>query len=84
LLNVLESISQAGAGFSLSCRYLGRYHNTAWAADAYRLGGLAEFEQELIKARTGEGRRQGEGSRRAYGEVEQADGASEARGDCPA
>ena len=84
LLNALDTISRAGAGF--------RSLADTWADTTTPLGrlmltvldGLAEFERELIKARTGEGRRQGEGSRRAYGEVEQADGASEARGDCPA
>lgn len=56
LLNILDMIAKAGAGF----RSLG----DAWA-DATPphgglmltvLGGLAEFERELIRARTGEGR----------------------------
>jgi DNA invertase Pin-like site-specific DNA recombinase len=56
LLNVLDSISKAGAGF--------RSLADAWADTTTAhgrlmltvLGGLAEFERELIRARTGEGR----------------------------
>ena len=56
LLNTLDAITKAGAGFrSLADTWAdtttphGRLMLTV-------LGGLAEFEQELIKARTGEGR----------------------------
>lgn len=56
LLNVLDAIAKAGAGFkSLADTWAdtttphGRLMLTV-------LGGLAEFERELIKARTGEGR----------------------------
>ena len=56
LLNVLDTITKAGAGFkSLADTWAdtttphGRLMLTV-------LGGLAEFERELIKARTGEGR----------------------------
>jgi DNA invertase Pin-like site-specific DNA recombinase/predicted nucleotidyltransferase len=56
LLNILDKIAKAGAGF----RSLG----DAWADTTTPhgrlmltvLGGLAEFERELIRARTGEGR----------------------------
>jgi DNA invertase Pin-like site-specific DNA recombinase len=56
LLNVLDTIAKAGAGF--------RSLADAWADTTSAhgrlmvtiLGGLAEFERELIKARTGEGR----------------------------
>jgi DNA invertase Pin-like site-specific DNA recombinase len=56
LLNMLDTIAKAGAGF----RSLG----DAWADTTTPhgrlmltvLGGLAEFERELIRARTGEGR----------------------------
>src|SRR5271165_4046136 len=56
LLNTLDTIAKAGAGF----RSLG----DAWADTTTAhgrlmltvLGGLAEFERELIRARTGEGR----------------------------
>jgi len=56
LLNSLDTIAKAGAGF----RSLG----DAWADTTTPhgrlmltvLGGLAEFERELIRARTGEGR----------------------------
>jgi len=57
LLNVLDAVGKAGAGFkSLADTWAdttsphGRLMLTV-------LGGLAEFERELIKARTGEGRR---------------------------
>lgn len=56
LLNVLDQVTKAGAGFkSLADTWAdtttphGRLMLTV-------LGGLAEFERELIKARTGEGR----------------------------
>lgn len=56
LLNTLATIAEAGAGF----RSLG----DAWADTTTAhgrlmvtiLGGLAEFERELIRSRTGEGR----------------------------
>src|ERR1700677_3535778 len=56
LLNILDMVAKAGAGF----RSLG----DAWADTTTPhghlmltvLGGLAEFERELIRARTGEGR----------------------------
>ena len=56
LLNTLDEISKRGAGF--------RSLADAWADTTTPhgrlmltvLGGLAEFERELIKARTGEGR----------------------------
>lgn len=56
LLNTLDAIARAGAGF--------RSLNDAWADTTTPhgrlmltvLGGLAEFERDLIRARTGEGR----------------------------
>ncbi len=56
LLNTLDTIAKAGAGF--------RSLHDAWADTTTPhgrlmltvLGGLAEFERELIRARTGEGR----------------------------
>jgi DNA invertase Pin-like site-specific DNA recombinase len=56
LLNVLDTVKQAGAGF--------RSIKDSWADTTTAhgtlmltiLGGLAEFERSLIKARTGEGR----------------------------
>jgi DNA invertase Pin-like site-specific DNA recombinase len=56
LLNVLESVKQAGAGF--------RSLKDTWADTTTPhgqlmltiLGGLAEFERTLIRSRTGEGR----------------------------
>ena len=56
LLNILDTVAMAGAGFrSLGDTWAdtttphGRLMSTV-------LGGLAEFERELIRARTGEGR----------------------------
>jgi hypothetical protein len=59
-LNVLEAVKQAGAGF--------RSLKDAWCDTTTPhgvlmltvLGGLAEFERTLIKARTGEGRERAE------------------------
>jgi DNA invertase Pin-like site-specific DNA recombinase len=56
LLNILDTITKAGAGFKSLA--------DAWADTTTPhgrlmltvLGGLAEFERELIRARTGEGR----------------------------
>jgi DNA invertase Pin-like site-specific DNA recombinase len=61
LLNVLATISERGAGF--------RSIADAWADTTTAhgrlmltvLGGLAEFERELIKARTDEGRKRAQG-----------------------
>jgi DNA invertase Pin-like site-specific DNA recombinase len=57
LLNILDTVAKAGAGF--------RSIADAWADTTTPhgrlmltvLGGLAEFERELIRARTGEGRK---------------------------
>jgi DNA invertase Pin-like site-specific DNA recombinase len=57
LLNILDTVAKAGAGF--------RSLADAWADTTTLhgglmltvLGGLAEFERELIRARTGEGRK---------------------------
>jgi DNA invertase Pin-like site-specific DNA recombinase len=57
LLNILDQVAKAGAGF--------RSINDGWADTTTPhgrlmltvLGGLAEFERELIRARTGEGRK---------------------------
>jgi DNA invertase Pin-like site-specific DNA recombinase len=61
LLNVLATVSEKGAGF--------RSIADAWADTTTAhgrlmltvLGGLAEFERELIKARTDEGRKRAQG-----------------------
>jgi DNA invertase Pin-like site-specific DNA recombinase len=79
LLNVLDTISKAGAGFkSLADTWAdtttphGRLMLTV-------LGGLAEFERELIKARTGEGRRRAQG-RGVHGQTFGARSRSTAQG----
>jgi DNA invertase Pin-like site-specific DNA recombinase len=56
LLNVLDAIAKAGAGFK---SLADTWADTTTAHGRLMLtvlGGLAEFERELIKARTGEGR----------------------------
>jgi DNA invertase Pin-like site-specific DNA recombinase len=56
LLNVLDEISKAGAGFK---SLADTWADTTTAHGRLMLtilGGLAEFERELIRARTGEGR----------------------------
>jgi DNA invertase Pin-like site-specific DNA recombinase len=56
LLNILDTVAKAGAGF----RSLGDTGADTTAPHgrlmSIVLGGLAEFERELIRARTGEGR----------------------------
>ena len=67
LLNILDAIGKAGAGFkSLKDSWAdtttphGRLMLTV-------LGGLAEFERELIRARTGEGRKRAKASGVKFG-----------------
>jgi len=56
LLNLLDAIAKAGAGFrSLGDTWADTTTSHAGSTLAV-LGGLAEFERELIRARTGEGR----------------------------
>jgi DNA invertase Pin-like site-specific DNA recombinase len=60
LLNVLDTIAKAGAGFK---SLADTWADTTTAHGRLMLtvlGGLAEFEQELIKARTSEGRKRAE------------------------
>ena len=67
LLNVLATIAEKGAGF--------RSIANAWADTTTPhgrlmltvLGGLAEFERELIKARTDEGRRRAQARGTRFG-----------------
>jgi DNA invertase Pin-like site-specific DNA recombinase len=57
LLNVLDAIARSGAGFrSLADAWADTTTPHGWLM-LVSLGGLAEFERELIRARTGEGRR---------------------------
>jgi DNA invertase Pin-like site-specific DNA recombinase len=67
LLNILDTVARAGAGFkSLADTWAdtttphGRLMLTV-------LGGLAEFERELIRARTGEGRKRAQASGVRFG-----------------
>jgi DNA invertase Pin-like site-specific DNA recombinase len=67
LLNVLDTIAKAGAGF--------RSIADAWADTTTPhgrlmltvLGGLAEFERELIRARTDEGRKRAQARGQRFG-----------------
>ena len=61
LLNVLETISHR-SGLSLACRYLGRYNNTAWAADAHRARWPCRIRAGANQSPNRRGTRQGEGS----------------------
>lgn len=57
LLNILDTVAKAGAGFK---SLADTWADTTTAHGRLMLtilGGLAEFERELIKVRTGEGRR---------------------------
>jgi DNA invertase Pin-like site-specific DNA recombinase len=81
LLNTLATITGRGAGF--------RSLNDTWADTTTAhgrlmltvLGGLAEFERELICARTGEGRERAVGAGREDGAPPEAHRSPEARGD---
>ena len=59
LLNVMDAVGKAGAGFRSLADHCG-YKNPTWQLSVDRLGGLAEFERELIRARTDEGRSEGQ------------------------
>ena len=62
---MLDQITKAGAGFK---SLADSWADTTTAHGRLMLtvlGGLAEFERELIRARTGEGRKR-EGTRRAF------------------
>ena len=75
LLNILDEIANRGAGFK---SLADTWADTTTAHGRLMLtilGGLAEFERELIRARIGEGRTRGKGSGRPYGQTEQADAA---------
>ena len=67
LLNVLAEISKRGAGFK-SLRDVWADTTTAHGRLMLTiLGGLAEFERELIRARTGEGRKRAKASGVRFG-----------------
>jgi Resolvase, N terminal domain len=73
LLNVIEEVSKRGAGF--------RSLRDTWADTTSPhgrlmltvLGGLAEFERELIRARTGEGRKRAQERGVRFGRPRQAE-----------
>jgi DNA invertase Pin-like site-specific DNA recombinase len=79
LLNALDAIAKAGASFKSLA--------DVWADTTMMhgrlmltvLGGLAEFERELIRARTSEGR--SEGARHPHGAQTEINGSSASRGD---
>jgi DNA invertase Pin-like site-specific DNA recombinase len=56
LLNVLANVAEKGAGFRSLADSWCDTHSAHGRLMLTILGGLAEFERELIKARTGEGR----------------------------
>jgi DNA invertase Pin-like site-specific DNA recombinase len=80
LLNVIAAITERGAGF--------KSLKDAWADTTSAhgrlmltvLGGLAEFERELIRARTGEGRKRAKERGRSVRTAAQDDAASAAGG----
>jgi DNA invertase Pin-like site-specific DNA recombinase len=83
LLNVLATISDRGAGF--------RSLANTWADTTTAhgrlmltvLGGLAEFERELIKARTGEGRKRAQALGSEIRQKAQAQRVSDQGSSCP-
>ena len=57
LLNVLDAVNKAGAGFKSMADTWADTTSPHGRLMLTVLGGLAEFERELIKARTAEGRK---------------------------
>jgi DNA invertase Pin-like site-specific DNA recombinase len=71
LLNVLDTVSKKGAGFRSIADARADTTTPHGRLLLTVLGGLAEFERELIKARTSEGRKRAQAravARRAAGE----------------
>jgi hypothetical protein len=62
---------------------MGRHDDRAWSVDAHRSWRAAEFERELIRTRTGEGREQGQGARAELRLQAEAHSSLEERGDSP-
>ena len=62
LLNILDTIARAGAGFRSLADTWADMTTAHGRLMLTILGGLAEFERELIKSRTGDGRATREGS----------------------
>jgi DNA invertase Pin-like site-specific DNA recombinase len=56
LLNTLAAIADRKSRFPIAWRHMGRHHHAHGRLMLTVLGGLAEFERELIRIRTGEGR----------------------------
>src|ERR1700692_4562815 len=56
LLNILDAVAKAGAGFRSLADIWADTTTSHGRLMLTVLGGLAEFERELIRARTGEGR----------------------------
>jgi DNA invertase Pin-like site-specific DNA recombinase len=82
LLNLLGTIAEKGAGFK-SLRDTWADTTTAHGRLMLTvLGGLAEFERELIRTRTGEGRERAKARGGYPGSQAQADRPSAARGNC--
>jgi hypothetical protein len=76
LLNILDDITKRGAGLKSMADVWADTTTPHGRPMLTVLGGLAEFERELIKSRTGEGRR------RPYGPARQVVAASAARSRC--
>jgi DNA invertase Pin-like site-specific DNA recombinase len=56
-LNILDAVAKAGAGFKSLADAWADTNSPRGRLMLTVLGGLAEFERELIRARTGEGRK---------------------------
>jgi DNA invertase Pin-like site-specific DNA recombinase len=56
-LNILDAVAKAGAGFKSLADAWADTTSSRGRLMLTVLGGLAEFERELIRARTGEGRK---------------------------
>jgi DNA invertase Pin-like site-specific DNA recombinase len=67
LLNILDTVSKAGAGFKSIADTWADTTTPHGRLMLTVLGGLAEFERELIRARTGEGRKRAQASGVQFG-----------------
>jgi DNA invertase Pin-like site-specific DNA recombinase len=67
LLNILDTVSKAGAGFKSIADTWADTTTPHGRLMLTVLGGLAEFERELIRARTGEGRKRAQANGVKFG-----------------
>jgi DNA invertase Pin-like site-specific DNA recombinase len=70
-MNILDAVAKAGAGFKSLADAWADTNSPRGRLMLTVLGGLAEFERELIRARTGEGRKRARCLRQVRGPRQQ-------------